>query len=108
MTSNLDLENRLLTLCVPGDLISTNAEELRTELTRLLGTVEGAPSQWQTFRLDLARARMVDSVGLNLVVGLLKRLRKRGAKLQVAYASQNVLRTFTFTRLDKHVEMVKA
>ena len=50
---------------------------------------------------------MVDSVGLNLIVTLLKRVSKSGARMQIAYSSPNVLRTLTFTRLDKHVELVK-
>jgi len=50
---------------------------------------------------------MVDSVGLNLVVTVLKHVQKRGARMRVAYSALNVLRTFTFTRLDKHLELVK-
>jgi len=50
---------------------------------------------------------MVDSVGLNLIVTLLKRVQQRGGRMQIAYSSPNIFRTFTFTRLDKHVELVK-
>jgi anti-anti-sigma factor len=50
---------------------------------------------------------MIDSVGLNLVVSLLKTVQKRGATLQVATTDQNILRTLAFTRLDKQLELVK-
>jgi anti-anti-sigma factor len=50
---------------------------------------------------------MIDSMGLNLVVSLLKAAQKQGGRLRVAYADANVLRILTFTRLDKQLELVK-
>ena len=107
MNPALDLNEESVTLRVPGDLISTNAGELRKEVSSLLETAGGAPRKWDTFILDLSAAKMVDSVGLNLVVSLFKRVQVRGAKMQVNYSSPNILRTFTFTRLDKLVKLVK-
>ena len=100
-------QQRPLTLRVVGDLISTNAQGVRKEIDELFGNSETAPFSCSTLRLDLSEAQMVDSVGLNLIVFLLKRVQKLGAKLQVAYSSPNVLRTFTFTRLDRHLELLK-
>jgi len=107
MTANLNLHEESVTLRVPGDLVSTNADALRDEINSLLETAGGAPRKWDAFILDLTAAKMVDSVGLNLVVSLLKRVQVRGAKMQVSYSSPNILRTFTFTRLDKHIKLVK-
>jgi len=107
MNSTPDLHEESVTLRVPGDLISTNADALRNEIGGLLETSGGAPRNWDLFVLDLTAAKMVDSVGLNLVVSLLKRVQARGARMQINYASPNILRTFTFTRLDKHVSLVK-
>jgi anti-anti-sigma factor len=107
MTPNLDPKKETLTLRVAGDLLSTNAEAVRNEITGLLEAAGATPQKWNVFRLDLSSAKMVDSVGLNLVVGLLKQVQKQGAKLQVTYSSQNIFRTFAFTRLDKHIELVK-
>jgi len=67
----------------------------------------GNSAKMDTFKVDLTSAKMIDSVGLNLVVTWLKRTQKLGAKMQVAYSNANVLRTFIFTRLDKHIELVK-
>jgi anti-anti-sigma regulatory factor len=36
----------------------------------------------------------------------LKAVQKQGAKMQIIYTNQNVHRTFLFTRLDKHMELV--
>lgn len=96
----------LLIVRVPGDLVSTGAQSLRREIDLLLPPAGGAAPPWHTLRLDLSKAKMIDSVGLNLIVGLFKRLQARGLKLQIAYADPNVFRTLTFTRLDQHIELV--
>lgn len=49
---------------------------------------------------------MVDSMGLNLIVTLLKDMQQRGSRMQVAYSNPNALRTLAFTRLDRHIEML--
>jgi len=108
MNSKLDLNHQLLTVYVTGDLTSTNAEALRGEMGGLPEAPGGAPQKWNTLKLDLTAAQMVDSVGLNLIVTLLKRVQKCGARMQIACSSPNVLRTLTFTRLDTHVDLVKA
>lgn len=107
MTTDLKLENQSLVLRVAADLTSTHVEALRGVIGQSLDLSDGGTQKWNTFILDLSAAKMVDSVGLNFVVTLLKRVQKRGAKMQVKYSSQDVMRTFAFTRLDQHVELVK-
>ena len=107
MNTNLDLNQQTLTLHVPVDLTSTSADTLRTEVNGLLEVPDGATRKWNTLKLDLTTAKMIDSVGLNLVVTWFKRVRLHGAKMQITYSNPNVLRTFVFTRLDKHIELVK-
>jgi len=108
MSTQSNLENEVLTLCVSGDLISTNAEAVRNEAARLIEHPGSQAGRWGLFKLDLSTAKMVDSKGLNLIVALLKRVQKQGARLQVVYSDANIQRTLTFTRLDRHVELVKA
>lgn len=108
MNSNLDNRRNLITLRVPGDLISTSAEALHSEINCLFSDAEPGHVRWDVFQLDLTAATMVDSVGLNLIVTLLKRVQSRNARMRISYSSQNVLRTLTFTRLDKYVELVKS
>jgi anti-anti-sigma factor len=107
MNAKLNAKEKSLTLRVPGDLLSTNAATLRGEIADLLDFPAGEPPTWRILRLDLTAAKMIDSVGLNLIVSLLKAVQKVGAKMQVAYSNQNVFRTFLFTRLDQHIELVK-
>jgi len=49
---------------------------------------------------------MIDSVGLNFVVTILKAVQANKGKLEVVYANPNVHRTLLFTRLDKHATLV--
>lgn len=108
MQYNLNANHQTLTVRVPGDILSTNAEALRKELFALLDSPEGSAQKWNTLRLELLAAKMVDSVGLNLVVTLLKTVQKNHGKMQVVCASPNVHRTFVFTRLDQHIELINA
>lgn len=105
MNSQPNLDEKTFTLRVPGDLISTTVETLRHETVDLFGTAD-APPKWTTLVLDLTAAKMLDSAGLNLVVSLFKRVQLRGGRMQIRYSSPNILRILTFTRLDKHVELV--
>ena len=91
-----------------GDLISTNAAALREQLRNVLEPAAGSSFEWHLIRLELNSARMVDSVGLNLVVSLLRAVQKADRKMQVTYTNPNVLRTFQFTRLDQQIELIKA
>lgn len=97
-----------ITLRVEGDLLCTRVDAVRQEAANLLTDSAGAKAAWQIFKLDLTAAKMVDSAGLNLVVALLKRVLAKGGTMQVLYSNENVLRTFKFTRLDEHVQLVKA
>lgn len=107
MKTTFDDSSKILTVQVPGDLISTSADGLRSSLGSLLAPTPTRTVPWEKLRLDLSAASMVDSVGLNLVVTILRAVQKLNARLQISYTSPNVLRTFKFTRLDQHVDLVK-
>ena len=96
-----------LTFRAPGDLLSTNSLALRIEADALLKLEDARGTEWSVFVLDLRAARMVDSVGLNVIVTLLRRVQKKGRRMRVECSSPNVFRTFTFTRLDQLIELVQ-
>ena len=108
MNHTLDPVAGVLTLTVPGDILSTNADPLREQIFQLLGSEAIGQAAWGKLQLNLTAARMVDSVGLNLVVALIKAVKQRGATVQVNLANKNVQRTFMFTRLDQQVDLVMA
>lgn len=107
MKTNLDPQSGILTVTLNGDLVSTAADQVRGQMNDLLDAPANPDTAWTLFRLDLVSAKMVDSVGLNFIVSILKGVQQRGAKMQIIYANPNVHRTFLFTRLDKHIELLK-
>ena len=105
ITHSLNPAEGRLNISVPGDILSTNAESLRTDI---FGVLESAPikaSPWSLMKIDLTLAKMVDSAGLNLLVAVVKAVKSRGGKVGVTIGSQNIKRTFSFTRLDQQIEV---
>jgi anti-anti-sigma factor len=85
------------------DLTSTTAPAFRQILDQ---TLSARPTGWDILELDLSGAKLVDSVGLNLLVGAVKLAQGRGAKVRILTGHPMVLRILTFTRLDRHAEIV--
>ena len=106
MNATATNDTKPFTVTVPGDLVSTTTDALRLQLAALLEPT-GSPPPWRTLQLDLTRANMVDSMGLNLIVTILRAVQNHGGKMQVALTSLNVLRTFQFTRLNQHIELIQ-
>lgn len=91
---------------VAGDLLSTNAAEVRSQLDAFLAAHEDRESVWDALEFDLRRASMVDSVGLNFLVSLHKRLHAAGKKLRVRISSESIQRILRFTRLDRYADVI--
>lgn len=89
-----------------GDLTSTTAPAFRAEAEQKLASLsqEAAGS---VLEVDLRNARMVDSVGLNLLVSLIKAMKERGGSVRILIAHPNIQRILTFTRIDQHAEVRK-
>lgn len=86
-------------VCVAsGDVVSTTIEDLRQ---RLDAVSSGAAAN-QPLEIDLRATRLIDSVGLNLLVTVIKREQagQRPVLIRVGHAS--VERILQFTRLDRH------
>jgi anti-anti-sigma regulatory factor len=98
--------SRIIVFSPPGDVLSSNALDLRASVQALLDSEGADPDKWDLLEIDLRRARMVDSVGLNLLVQLLKVAGERGKNLRVRINSLSLQRMFRFTRLDRHAEIV--
>ena len=93
----------VLRCAAPGDLTSTTAPAFRQVLDQ---TITTRPTGWDTLEIDLSGAKLVDSVGLNFLVGAVKLAQGRGAKVRIITAHPMVRRILTFTRLDRHAEIV--
>lgn len=86
-------------LVVVGELDVATAPRLRQEAQRLAH--DGAPS----VVLDLSAVEFLDSTGLGVIVGILKRIRTHGGELRLAGAPEQVRRVFEITRIDDILPM---
>ncbi len=86
---------------VAGDLTSTTAAAYRALIDQKLA----ASATWNVIELDLRAARMVDSVGLNLLVSVIKGVKEKGGTVRIMISHPNIQRILAFTRIDKHAEV---
>lgn len=85
-----------------GDIVSTNASIHWSRIEPILKTVSGN----HLLELDLRAARMVDSVGLNVIVKTIKSADSQKASVRLLIGSESLKRICTFTRLDRKAEIV--
>jgi len=82
-----------------GDLVAPTIESFRKEVRSLLR------KNPRSLVLDLTRVRMVDSVGLGVLITAHNALRKKGVKLSVINVSREIRDLFAAMRLDEHFEI---
>lgn len=87
------------TVRVTGELDAYTAPQLRSALMALVD--DGA----RQVTLDVGATQFVDSTGLSVLVGGLKRLRERGGNLVVKSPSEATLRLFEITGLTRVFEV---
>lgn len=101
-----DRSSKTLAIVLPGDVKSTNAQETLEAVEKVRKESLDKGEDWQWLSLDLRKAAMVDSMGLNVFVTLIKREQNRGSKIKVLIKSLAIQRVFMATRMDKSMEMV--
>ncbi len=80
---------------VAGEIDVYTAPQLRE---RLINLVESGARQ---VVVDLGRVEFLDSTGLGVLVGALKRLRSAGGELTLVCAQERLLKIFRITGLDR-------
>lgn len=85
----------------PGqDLVSTMVPGFKQELSAVLAE---SPAE---LRLDLTGTALMDSIGIGVVIAAHNSMKKKGGKLVVANASDNIVKLFKSMRLDQHLTLV--
>lgn len=89
-------------LSVVGDLDVTSSPQVRNEVVRLL--TDGATH----LVIDLAAVPFVDSFGLGVLIGALKRTRAGGGELVLVVTDPGVRRLLSLTGLDEVFDLAES
>jgi anti-anti-sigma factor len=108
MNQNYDPSDRSVQIVIPGDVLSTNVDSIRAAIFDAIESDEALQGGYERICLDLTAAKMIDSAGLNLLVSVLKVAKSRQASVIAKITSPHIQRTFSFTRLDKLIQVEKA
>lgn len=98
----------MLQISVPGNLMSTNADQFRAGAVSAMDAQSIANREWLGVEIDLTAAQMVDSAGLNAIISLIRRLNSDGKKTLIHVRNPHVYRVFLFTRLDSLAEIIRS
>jgi anti-anti-sigma factor len=78
------------------DIVAAKVPELRSQLRALVDA--GAPH----LVLDLSQVRMVDSMGVGLLISVHNTLKKAGRQLSVIHVSKDIFDLFRTLRMHQH------
>ncbi|MDY0227514.1 MAG: STAS domain-containing protein [Desulfomicrobium apsheronum] len=92
-------EGNIATITPGQDLVSSMVPEFKQELASLL---EDSPAE---VRLDLIGAGMMDSIGIGVIIATHNSMKKKGGKLIIVNASENIIKLFKSMRLDQHLNL---
>jgi anti-sigma B factor antagonist len=87
-------------VALAGEIDVATVAEVKEKLT---GAIEANPGE--TVRVDLTAVDFLDSTGLGVLVGALRRARTAGGGIILAGARPNVAKVFQITGLDKVFEI---
>jgi len=105
ISHSLDAEKRTLRIEIGNDLLSTTFDKIVAGIDRVLASDEVKAASWSLLLLDLTKAKLIDSMGLNIIVSLIKKAQAHPARIAARISSPTIHRTFLFTRLEKYMEI---
>mgnify|MGYP003517212358 CR=1 FL=1 len=95
INSMLDTTNNLWEVSLGGELDVSTADELKKELHKLVDEKN------IDMRLNLENLDYIDSTGLGVIIGILKRLKIESKEVYIEKPKNNVRKIFSITGLDK-------
>ena len=95
INSMLDTTNNSWEVSLGGELDVSTADELKKELHKLVDEKN------IDMRLNLENLDYIDSTGLGVIIGILKRLKIENKEVYIEKPKNNVRKIFNITGLDK-------
>ncbi len=99
-------ETTCLKLTLAGDLKSTTIAEIRRDLGGILKSEYVFLLKITSVELDISSAGIVDSLGLNLVLSVLKWAGTCNAEVCIFVGTRSVYETLMAIGLDKHAKLI--
>lgn len=98
--------NSNVAVCVSqGDLLSTTVKAFREKVDQVMATQASNP-QWNVLELDLRAARFIDSVGINLIILMIRKMKDRNGSVRVRLSSNSLKRVLDYMRVNDHAEII--
>ncbi len=94
-----------MSLIFEEDILSTNVDRLKDQIDKIIELPQVKMASSQKLVLDMKLVKMVDSMGLNLLVNLIKSEKNKGHTIGALVTSLHLHRTLLFTRMDKQIEI---
>lgn len=94
-----DLEVDFWDVSVDGELDVSTAEEFKEYLHKLID------ESIKNVRFDLSDLNYIDSTGLGVMIGILKRIKLENKDIYIKSPRDNVKKIFSITGLDKIFKM---
>ena len=95
INSKLDSENRFWDISLEGELDVSTADKLKEHLHNL------ADDKVLDMKINLETLDYIDSTGLGVMIGVLKKLKTDNKEIYIINPKSNVRKIFTITGLDK-------
>lgn len=95
INSKLDSQNSFWDINLEGELDVSTADKLKEYLHGLL------EQEVVDMRINLSSLEYIDSTGLGVMIGVLKKLRTNDKEIYIINPKSNVKKIFTITGLDK-------
>lgn len=97
--SKLDESNNFWDVSLEGELDISSADKLKDRLHSLL------EKNMLDMKINLKNLDYIDSTGLGVMIGVLKKLKLNDKQIYISNPKSNVRKIFTITGLDKIFKM---
>ncbi|MDK2564554.1 STAS domain-containing protein [Romboutsia sedimentorum] len=95
ISSSMDIENDFWNISLQGELDVSTADKLKEHLHSL------ADKKIIDMKINLTNLEYIDSTGLGVMIGILKKLKISDKEIYIINPKSNVKKIFTITGLDK-------
>ncbi len=99
---NIVSEDNALKIIADQDFTIANAKEIQAQL---LTTLESVKSDTQNVLLDLSKTTLLDSIGIKLVIGLLKSCQQKGLTLALQVASPAMMKVLQICKISQLLDI---